>query len=331
MKTSIAIFVSSFLKKCATLRIPTAEQQVGRDRSYPLIAHILAQAVLPTGNSIGASERLPMSTPIGESSDELSQSSPRILRIEKIVRRPSYDVDDDFDSASSKSMGGAVGDVATIGNHSKVLEKKSKVDQVLPADIRLRPDLRPLVKDEDIVQWRSISHPESTNMRLELQAKTIAAAEDVDAVKGAWDDNTLGNRTNNSPTSSAKETLEFLVGANRSRLVPEGINPEGLITPDVRSKMSQMSDEQRIHRLRIMRNHRAGTPPKAFHNYITELVGKARDTYSCVPNNASKLDQIPKSTRVHIFDLFLNFSMFSHAVDVNDCTYLRCILTKTNI
>ena len=228
--------------------------------------------------------------------DDLSQVSPQILRVEKIERRPSYEVHSKFDVVSS----GADGDAALGHGDSKIVERQSLPGQVLPDFIRLRPDLRPEITDEEILQWRSVSHPHSTNTRLELQAKTVAAAEEARAIKNAWDSNSVGNMTDKSPTASAKASLEGLVGANRSILIPEGINPDALITPDVRSKLAAMSDEQRIHRLRVMREHRAGTPPKVFHDYINMLVDKASETYQPAPTQVGrKLD----SSQVQFYDI----------------------------
>ena len=246
-----------------------------------------------------------MSTSLAESVEDLSQSNPQILRIEKITRRPSYDVDDEFDTSQSRVAGvaGAIGERASVGNSPKVVEKKTQLDRVLPDYIRLRPDLRPSIEDANIVQWKSVSHPRSTATRLEMQARTNAAAENAAYTKKARDSYSIGNKTNNSPTSSARESLEFLAGANRSILVPEGINPEALIKPDVREKLSRMSDEQRMHRLTVMRQHRAGTPPKVFTDYINELVGKIPDKYKYTSDNTNEINQLSKSTKVYIFTL----------------------------
>ena len=203
-----------------------------------------------------------------------------LLRIEKIERRLSYDADEERSDLASKNDGAstATGGLG-LGQGSRVVEKHAYPGQILPDFIRLRPDLRPSIADDKILQWKSVSHPQSTNTRLELQAKTIAAAETAAATRGAWDDESIGNRSNNSPTTSAKASFEELVGANRSILVSEGINPEALITHDVRERLSQMSDEERFDRLRSLRRHKQGTPPKVFQEYVNQLVGKMEEEY----------------------------------------------------
>ena len=48
---------------------------------------------------------------------------------------------------------------------------------------------------------------------------------------------------------------------------------------DVRERLSQMSDEERFDRLRSLRRHKQGTPPKIFQEYVNQLVGKMEEEY----------------------------------------------------
>ena len=163
----------------------------------------------------------------------LVDESPSILRVDKIeVTR------------NALQLGGSLDDPDFELPEKKIVEKSLPPGAVLPDYIRIRPDLREPIDDENIVQWTSMTSPYSSAVRKDMQTRSLNSFQA------------------GSPKRRGKADLR-------------NINTDALISPDTRDRLDEISETKRLRNLNTLREYKRGTPPATFKKYVDDLVSLA--------------------------------------------------------